>query len=199
MQDNNTRLEGNKTAPSQYPPNSVRETGAKISESFSNDLSSVISRSSAPLPLVPTTTESELRFAKESDEFYPEDGTGKLVVRVQTALGSFPVEESTVIISRNRNGQNEIVNFQLTDKSGLTKEITVPAPRKADSLQPSDRFPFSDYNITVQHPLYYTAAIENVQVFGDELSVQVVELTPLPELVNETNITKTIYIPRQNL
>ena len=41
--------------------------------------------------------------------------------------------------------------------------------------------------------------IDNVQVFGDELTIQTVEMIPLPEFVNERDTTKTVVIPKQNL
>lgn len=190
------------SAPSANPPASQREPGAQQSESFDTGtplMQSAPPSSPQPVPQEPASPSGEMIFANENDSFRPESSQGEILVRAQTALGSFPVSEATVIISRNRNGTNEVVNFQLTDKSGITPAISVPAPSNADSQNPSESLPFADYNITVRHPLYYTAITDNVQVFGGELTIQVVELTPLPEFVNEANITRTVNIPRQNL
>ena len=152
-----------------------------------------------PVTPEPASPREELLFATENDNFAPDSSTGRIVVSAQTARGSFPVSEAAVIVSKRRNGENQVVSFQLTDRSGKTPEITVPAPPKSDAQAPADSLPFADYSISVRHPMYYTAITDNVQVFGDELTIQTVELIPLPEFVNETDITKTVTIPRQNL
>lgn len=153
-----------------------------------------------PEPVLPESPpRGELTYATEDDNFAPESNEGRIVVQVQTARGSYPVADAAVIIYKRRNGSNQVASFQLTDRSGATPEITVPAPPKSDAQSPSDSLPFADYNISVRHPMYYTAMIDNVQVFGDELTIQVVELIPLPEFVNETDITRTVTIPKQNL
>lgn len=184
----------NQPAGTPAQPLSTREPGAVISTS--PDAQATFPQAT---PTEPTRPESREIFANDTDNFFPETGEGRIVVRVQTALGSFPVPEAAVIITKNRNGTKEIVNSQLTDRSGKTQEISVPAPPKADSQSPSEELPFSDYSITVQNPMYYTAVTDNVQVFGDELTIFVAELTPLPELINEANTTQTVTIPRQNL
>ena len=181
----------------QTPPDSTREPGALKSTPVNTPDQPVLTP--APIPAEPVSPGDKEIFANENDMFYPETGQGRILVRVQTALGALPVSEATVIVSRTRNGTKEVVNFQLTDKSGKTPEITVPAPPKSDSQSPSESLPFADYSITVRNPMYYTAITDNVQVFGDELTILVQELTPLPEFINETDITRTVNIPRQNL
>ncbi len=152
-----------------------------------------------PVPIVPEAPREELSNVTADDTFFPDSSEGQLLVTVQTARGSFPVSEATVIVYRNRNGSGTVENFQLTDASGKTPSITLAAPPKADAQAPSGNLPFADYNITVRHPLYYTAVIDDVQVFGGEQTILTVDLIPLPEFVNETDITKTITIPKQNL
>ncbi len=140
-----------------------------------------------------------LVFSRDGEEFDAEDGDGTISVQVSTARGASPVSEATVIIYKVRDGKNNIVSFNLTDESGRTPTVTVSAPKKANSQTPSSSLPFADYNITVRHPMYYTAIIDNVQVFGDELTIQSVDLIPLPEFVNERNTEITTKIPKQNL
>ena len=147
----------------------------------------------------PETMRGELVYDVSSDDFAPEDSRGEIAVQAVTARGTRPVPEAAVIIYKNRSGENEVVSFYLTDADGKTPNISVPAPSKADSQSPSDTLPFADYNIAVRHPMYYTAMIDNVQVFGSELTIQTVEMIPLPEFVNERNTTKTVVIPKQNL
>ena len=141
----------------------------------------------------------ELVYDVSNDDFAAESSQGEILVQALTARGTRPVPEAAVIIYKNRDGANKVVSFYLTDADGRTPNIPVPAPPKADSQSPSDTLPFADYNIAVRHPMYYTAMIDNVQVFGDELTIQTVDLIPLPEFVNERDTTKTVVIPKQNL
>ncbi|MBR4874577.1 MAG: hypothetical protein IKU87_02000 [Clostridia bacterium] len=133
------------------------------------------------------------------ESFATEDSSGAISVQVLTARGTRPVPDSTVIVYKSSDTENGPFSFGLTDADGRTPIISAPAPRKSDAQSPSDTLPFSDYNILVENPKYYTAEINNVQVFGDELTILTIELIPLPELVNEINTTKTTTIPKQNL
>jgi len=196
MPDLSSRYFGART---EDAPEFDREPGGFRSTSFTTTDLPDSSVSKEPVPVEPIFPDNQEIFAQADDSFFPETDEGRIVVRAQTALGSLPVSEAAVIVSGTRGGVSRIVSFQLTDKSGRTPEFSVPAPPKADSQTPSESLPFSDYDITVRHPMYYTSVIKDVQVFGDELTILTAELTPLPELVNETNITNTVDIPRQNL
>ena len=152
-----------------------------------------------PLPDGSETNREEPQNASPTDTFFPADSFGSLVVQVQTARGAFPVSEAAVIVTTRQNGENTVVQNVFTNQSGETPEIRLPAPKKEDAQSPSSELPFTDYDIEITTPLYYTAIIRDVQVFGDEKTIQIVDLIPLPELVNETDITRTTTIPRQNL
>lgn len=157
------------------------------------------SQSPMPVPAEPANPGGPLVFDVSGDTFAADDSSGQIVVQARTASGTQPVPEATVIIYKNRNGKNEVVSFSLTNEDGTTPTLSLPAPKKADAQAPSASLPFSDYNIAVRHPMFYTAILNNVQVFGDELTIQAVELIPLPEFVNEQDISKTVNIPKQNL
>lgn len=152
-----------------------------------------------PVPTEPANPGGPLVFDVSGDTFAADDSSGKIVVQARTASGTQPVPEAAVIIYKNRDGNNEVVSFSLTNQDGTTPTLSLPAPKRADAQTPSDSLPFADYNIAVRHPMFYTAILNNVQVFGDELTIQAVELIPLPEFVNEQDITRTVNIPKQNL
>ncbi len=133
------------------------------------------------------------------NNFSPEDSFGNIVVQVVTARGTLPVKDATVTISKRTDGRNEVVSRAVTDADGRTDPVRLPAPKKEDAQSPSALSPFSDYNITVNHPMFYTEDYENVQVFGDEVSLLVSELIPLPEFINKRDSTRTVIIPKQNL
>ncbi len=152
-----------------------------------------------PVPAEPANPGGPLVFDVSGDTFALDDSSGQIVVQARTARGTQPVPEATVIIYKNRDGKNQAVSFSLTNEDGTTPNLSLPAPKKADAQTPSSSLPFADYNIAVRHPMFYTAILNNVQVFGDELTIQTVELIPLPEFVNEQDITRTVNIPKQNL
>ncbi len=152
-----------------------------------------------PAPAQPANPGGPLVFDVSGDTFALDDSSGQIIVQVRTARGTQPVPEAAVIIYKNRDGKNEVVSFSLTNEDGTTPTLSLPAPKKADAQTPSDSLPFADYNIAIRHPMFYTAMLNNVQIFGDELTIQAVELIPLPEFVNEKDTTKTVNIPKQNL
>ena len=124
---------------------------------------------------------------------------GTLSLQAVTAGGAFPVPNAEVLIEQNRNGTVNAVAFDTTNRSGSTKVFSLDALPKSLSLSPSETVPFVDYTIKISHPLYYTLLIEDVQIFEDSLTLQTAELLPLPEFVKDSDIIKTIVLPKQNL
>lgn len=108
--------------------------------------------------------------------------TGSLIVRVFTSQAQLPVSGATVIISsREQDDRHKIYSIQTTDSSGSTKAFQLNAPDPAFSESPGGSVPFSDYSLVVEHPEYYLATFEKLQVFPGIETVQNVPLTPLPQ------------------
>ena len=108
--------------------------------------------------------------------------TGSLVVRAFTSQAQLPVSGATVIISNpSEDGRRKVLSIQMTDESGGTKPIELEAPDKGLSEGPGQAVPFSDYSLVVEHPEYYLATFEKLQVFPGVETVQNVPLTPLPQ------------------
>lgn len=108
--------------------------------------------------------------------------TGSLIVRVFTSQAQLPVSGATVIISsREQDDRHKIYSIQTTDSSGSTKALQLNAPDPAFSESPGGSVPFSDYSLVVEHPEYYLATFEKLQVFPGIETVQNVPLTPLPQ------------------
>ncbi len=186
----------------------LENNNVRFPESMQNDAQNILpdepndvpTAKGAPIP--PESADfnrQDLSSDFTDSDFDAEDGEGTIAVQATTAKGGNPVSEATVIIYKVRNSERNIVSFNLTDRSGKTPDVSVPAPKKSNSQSPSSTLPFANYNITVRHPMYYTAEIDNVQVFGDERTIQTVDLIPLPEFINERDTTRTTVIPRQNL
>ena len=108
--------------------------------------------------------------------------TGSLTVRVFTSQAQLPVSGATVIISsKDENGRHKVYSIQTTDSSGATQPFQLETPDRILSETPNGAAPFSDYSLVVEHPEYYLATFEKLQVFPGVETVQNVPLTPLPQ------------------
>ena len=108
--------------------------------------------------------------------------TGSLIVRVFTSQAQLPISGATVIISsRAADNRHNVYSIQTTDSSGSTKAFQLDAPDLSLSEAPSGAAPFSDYSLVVEHPEYYLATFEKLQVFPGVETVQNVPLVPLPQ------------------
>ena len=108
--------------------------------------------------------------------------TGSLIVRVFTSQAQLPISGATVIISsRAADNRHNVYSIQTTDSSGSTKEFQLAAPDVSFGESPNAGVPFSDYSLVVEHPEYYLATFEKLQVFPGVETVQNVPLTPLPQ------------------
>lgn len=126
---------------------------------------------------------------------FPDSSEGQMVVSVFTANQLLPVVNAEVVVTSE---DNSISKTSDTDRSGRTVSFSLPAPSASASQEPTVALPFAQYKVTITHPDYYPAIIENVQVFGDNLTLLPVNLIPLPELSNG-NMNNVVIIPNQNL
>ena len=126
--------------------------------------------------------------------------TGSLVVRAFTSQAQLPVSGATVIISSpSEDGRRKVLSIQMTDESGGTKPIELEAPDKGLSEGPGQAVPFSDYSLVVEHPEYYLATFEKLQVFPGVETVQNVPLIPLPQPSAGQDSTDPVVITPQPL
>lgn len=124
--------------------------------------------------------------------------TGSLIVRVFTSQAQLPVSGATVIISsRAENNLHKVYSIQTTDSSGTTKPFQLEAPDPALSQTPNGAAPFADYSLVVEHPEYYLATFEKLQVFPGVETVQDVPLVPLPQPAGEDiNAAPVVVTPQ---
>lgn len=122
--------------------------------------------------------------------------TGQLIVSVFTANQLYPVVGANVNVTEENS--NEILASSVTDRSGRTTLFTLPAPSASMSQEPTALPPFAEYKVTISHPDFFEAIVENVQLFGSIITQLPVNLVPLPELTDGEN-AKIVIIPGQNL
>lgn len=125
-----------------------------------------------------------------------DESTGALTVSVFTANQLYPVVGAQVTVTEENS--DEVLANSTTDRSGRTTQFVLSAPSASMSQEPTVAIPFAEYKVTVKHPDFFEAVIENVQIFGGVLTQLPVNLVPLPEL-SDGNNTKVVVIPRQNL
>lgn len=142
-------------------------------QQFNQSLSDSLSRMGEP---VSTTSPDTATVISPSSL----TGQGSLVVQVTLAKGSIPVEGATVTITKS--GDNVPIAKLVTDKSGQTEQIFLPAPSGIYSQTPNGSIrPYSIYNIKIEFPGYYVEEAINVPVFDKINSIQPVSLLPLSE------------------
>lgn len=126
--------------------------------------------------------------------------TGSLTVRAFTSQAQLPVAGATVIISGpSEDGRREVLSIQTTDSSGTTPPIRLSAPDPSLSQSPGGALPFSDYALVVEHPDYYLATFEQLQVFPGVETVQNVPLVPLPQPSDGDSSASPVVVTPQPL
>lgn len=126
--------------------------------------------------------------------------TGSLIVRTFTSQAQLPVSGATVIISsRETDGRHKVFSIQTTDESGSTKPFELEAPDVALGLSPGQAAPFSDYSLVVEHPEYFLATFEQLQVFPGIETVQNIPLVPLPQPAGDGDSAEPVVVTPQPL
>lgn len=87
-------------------------------------LASVEEKEEAVIPIAET--------AEEKSEEEPVSDTAGFMATVRTGGGAFPVPDAKIIIRKN----DTIVAFLVTDESGDTEKVKLPAFSEKDSLSP---------------------------------------------------------------
>lgn len=106
---------------------------------------------------------------------------GYLTARIYTSRGDLPIIGAIVTVSRNIGGRDNIIGKRTTDKNGQITPITISAPDSSLSLEPGREDVFTNVDVRVDHPMYYTVLIKNVQIFANQTTVVDTPLIPLPD------------------
>ncbi len=142
--------------------------------------------------MVINKTERKVRILEQKprEETYPTLRYGALVIAVTTARGAFPIAGASVTVSGNE-AQNSDISFSLiTDRSGKTEKIFLPAPPANLSQSPGDDKVSSVYSVTVNADGFYNYKSERVPVFAGVTSIQPVDLVPFSAYEQEKNEPK---------
>lgn len=105
--------------------------------------------------------------------------TGLLSVETYAADRVFGVGSARVMVFIPLESGNVTIYDGLTDNSGNTPQITLPAPPKDISLHPeksANGQTYAGYTILVEHPDYVRAVFFNVPIFEGIESIQPVQM-----------------------
>lgn len=108
--------------------------------------------------------------------------SGNLIVRASTASGAIPIEGVTVIVQGKEDINKDVFHSLITDRDGITRKITLPAPARSLSESPSPQSkPYYTYSIDVYKEGYYPQHYNGVPIFEGITAVQNVRIVPLSE------------------
>ena len=122
----------------------------------------------------------------------PQENTGKgrLSVSVRSGGGVIPVEGALVTVTMDGN----VYAVTASNPSGNTEIIEIPTPQKSASLSPGYvGLPYSTVFIEVDKDGYYSGQYIEVPIFPDVLTIQPVNLLPLPEFFQGDTSEGTQY------
>ena len=117
--------------------------------------------------------------SSDSRELMP--GRGFLIVSVRTGSGAIPLEGALVTLRGDEAIEGNAIASFITDQSGNTPRITLPAPPRINSESPEGGKPYASYSADISLDGYYSNLYTNIPIFDTITSVQTAYLIPLPE------------------
>ncbi len=150
-----------------YRANDFKEQIARYQEELQR-----LQQKSRPVAAVPVQNNASV------SETTPKEFTAPFSVRVTAAGGAVPIEGARVSVS-NQNG--EVLQTRLTDQSGLTEVMLLPAVDPALTLVPTPAFTPILYDVAVAAPGYYRVRTVGIPLYGSIPTQLPIALVPLPE------------------
>jgi len=114
--------------------------------------------------------------------------TGHLQIGTLAVDIATPAAGATVRVMQ-RGERNNIIEEMISDSSGRTPTINLPAPPIDYSMQPdSQRMPYSEYDVSVTLDGYERAYIEGVQILPYTTAFQDVSIRPITDYENQIDV-----------
>lgn len=129
----------------------------------------------------------EPKYDKLEDFLAVNNRQGTLRFRTYTARNALPVPNARVVIFKMIGGKPHTFYELITDQSGQTEIVPLPAPSSQLSQTPDSGIqPYSLYDANITAEGYAPVAIRNLPIFEGILSVQRTALVPSPKGEVET-------------
>lgn len=101
---------------------------------------------------------------------------GYLKIQV-TTNNNLPIDGVSIEI-RNSSEPNKTIETLITNSSGQTDSISLPAPPVEYSMTPTDNQPYSEYTLKITSDIYDDEIVSGVQIFPNEIGLQTFRLNP---------------------
>ena len=126
-----------------------------------------------PLHAAETAADDPIRtFLSQNPAF------GTLIFQVTGGQGAFPVPNATILLTKQLNDQQSLSFTVVTDESGKTAPVSLPAPSRELSQRPGNGIVFATYQAEISAPNYVTTEVRDLPVFDGITTIQPVSLSP---------------------
>ena len=123
--------------------------------------------------------------------------TGYIRMHAYTSFARLPLKDVAVTITAT---DGTAIATRLTDRSGLTDPIEIPAPDISAGTSPdSGTIPYTAVNVYARLEGFEQIENENVQIFPGVITEQDLEMIPLSELPDSWSRIDVFFTPSQNL
>ncbi len=148
-------------------------------DSTSENIPRLLRESCETLANEPDLSEEQRRRCREINDFLSANNeTGTMTVEARAADQAFGISSARVMIFLPLPSGNITVFDGLTDISGSSVSVVLPAPPRALSQQENNggKTPYAVYSVYVEHPNFVRAVFTNVPVFSGVESIQPVAM-----------------------
>lgn len=125
--------------------------------------------------------------------------TAPFQIRVTAAGEAIPIGGALVVISSQNSGELTPEHTRITDSSGLTEPVLLPAIDPSLTQNPNAIFTPIVYTVAVSAPGFYSTRITDIPLYGGIPTTLPVLLIPLPEFADGSPAQPNFVIPPINL
>lgn len=123
--------------------------------------------------------------------------TGYIRMHAYTSFARLPLKDVAVMVTAT---DGTAIATRLTDRSGLTDPIEIPAPDTSAGTSPdSGTVPYTAVNVYARLEGFEQVQNENVQIFPNVVTEQDIEMVPHSELPESWSKIQVFLTPTQNL
>lgn len=123
--------------------------------------------------------------------------TGYIRIHAYTSFARLPLKDVAVMVTAT---DGTAIATRLTDRSGLTDPIEIPAPDTSAGKTPdSGTIPYTAVNVYARLEGFEQIENENVQIFPGVITEQDLEMVPQSEFPDSWSKIEVFLTPSQNL
>lgn len=158
----------------------IKQNPTQLSYSDSTDDSKISANDTPNIKEIHISQEDAKSSVAELLELYSNENSkiGYLIFQVSTALGTLPVPDVRITVSKLLGDGYFLSKVISTDIDGKTAPIALPTVNASSSQLPGLIRPYSTYDATLEAPGFFTVNLLNIPMFENVTAVQPVTLFP---------------------